>query len=199
MHDPEVLAFSINKPWPKVHVINGRKFRHRPSLVDVWHVDPKGGDCFDTCSRSSHWRWHVHHWHISWCFIRRLQRRWLTRCEWCGRGAPKIPGTKYRDWPSTSIANHTGFVARHTTRFGEKRLVHSDCCSVWSAHQACMCDTPFLDHVDYGRCFLCGGVRSFGQVPNDAQRMLRTLKPGAPMPREWKPELKQLWDEARNA
>lgn len=60
MHDPKTLAFSIKLPFggSTTFFSHGSKMRHRPSLIDIWHVDPckgPGGD--DSCG----WFMRAHH------------------------------------------------------------------------------------------------------------------------------------------
>lgn len=43
MHDPLTVAFDIKRPWPH-HVSigkDGRKWKHYPSLITIWHRDPE--------------------------------------------------------------------------------------------------------------------------------------------------------------
>lgn len=175
MHDPEVLAFRVGN-W-----------------VDVWHVDPEDGDCFDTCPRDSHWQWHVHHWQVSFPRFREW-RRWLfTRCEWCGGKSRK------GDRVDISTSNWGLWTPLHTSRFGTHGAMHSDCSSVASAHRHCLCDDPGLSHGDYGQCAFCSGFRAWRSGVTDADRMLAALPAGSRIPEAMKPELKRLWKAARAA
>lgn len=83
MHSPEVLAFSIKRPWPRVTkrrdtpVNDARgKFHYRwgssfmyvgkyelyfPSMIDVWHMEPGGADALTVCRdvyKDKNGKWH---------------------------------------------------------------------------------------------------------------------------------------------
>jgi hypothetical protein len=66
-----------------------------PSLVTIWHREPRGHDGLTVCGRrvqrrdgtwkrTRTWRFHIHHWRIQLCFLQQWRRRLLTRCEVCG-------------------------------------------------------------------------------------------------------------------
>ncbi len=94
MHDPDVVAFDIPRPWPLRNSLSGR--RYWPAMVTVWHREPGGADALTVCrhwirnadgsvKRSSRaWKWHVHHWRIQVRPLQMLRRRMVTRCAWCG-------------------------------------------------------------------------------------------------------------------
>lgn len=91
MHSPEVLAFSIWRPWPTIHKkplgrnnpkwalpirrrVDGSFFISRfayvngvelywPSLIDVWHMEPGGKDALTVCERR--WKDKAGKWHFS--------------------------------------------------------------------------------------------------------------------------------------
>ena len=74
MHDPDVVAFTIRRPWPRRRrTLLGR--RYWPPLVTVWHREPRGHDAgtvcrhYDrvTCRVLPGWRLHI--WHVRWCEI----------------------------------------------------------------------------------------------------------------------------------
>jgi hypothetical protein len=117
MHDPDVVAFDINRPWPR-RTRYGKKRLYWPAMITIWHHDPGDYDCFDQCPHDSNWRWHIHHWRIQ---IRPLQhfRRWaLTRCSVCGGRSTKtypVNCTNMWDAPKTPWWG------------GETHLYHSRC------------------------------------------------------------------------
>jgi hypothetical protein len=48
MHDPRSVAFEIKRPWPtKGSGLGG--YRHFPTLVTIWHVDPERDGTDDSC------------------------------------------------------------------------------------------------------------------------------------------------------
>lgn len=86
MHDPEVLAFAIPRPWPKrrKHSLGNGK-RYWPSLIDIWHMEPGGADALTVCGKQR-WKLHVHHWKVQVRPLQKLKRLLFERCELCGRG-----------------------------------------------------------------------------------------------------------------
>jgi hypothetical protein len=121
MHDPLVVAFDIRRPWPK-RSSSGRKSSKKrwrigwrafwtvagrewywPSLVTIWHREPKGHDSGEVCRHYvrwqdengewhskvvRRWRWHVHHWKIQIRPLQTLRRFIFERCEECGYRFP---------------------------------------------------------------------------------------------------------------
>jgi len=54
MHDPMTVAFEIRVPWYRTVKMGGEKtWRHRPSLITIWHVDPEVCGDDDSCG----WTW----------------------------------------------------------------------------------------------------------------------------------------------
>lgn len=51
MHDPMTVAFEIKRPWadPPAGKV---KYRYRPALVTIWHVDPERDGTDDSCGWS---------------------------------------------------------------------------------------------------------------------------------------------------
>jgi hypothetical protein len=101
MHDPEVVAFEIRRPWP--HRVRYRNIsasdRPRldlpyvaalgrwwffPEMITVWHVEPGGHDSGTVCPWSGRWRWHVWHWRLQVIPLQEFRRWALTRCAGCG-------------------------------------------------------------------------------------------------------------------
>ncbi len=115
MHDPLVVAFEIRRPWPKR--TPRRRYYYWPSLITIWHAEPGGRDAFEVCKRSSHWRWHLHHWKIQIRPLQNLRRRLLTSCAECGRkGSPNI--------------SHQWDRERSPWWRGERGLYHRECSSL---------------------------------------------------------------------
>lgn len=181
MHDPDVVAFDIKRPWPERSEPMGKeRWRFRgsfwtiaghglywPDLVTVWHREPGGRDALTVCRHGRiPWQLHVHHWRIQVPPLQALRRRLLTRCEWCGGRSRK------RD-----VVNHsqTWDGLRSPWWRGERGLFHSDCSSIEQAHRACVCEDPLTDHSDYGRCVLCCGYRGYGRSAEHLAQ-LRVLK-----------------------
>lgn len=179
MHDPEVVAFTIVRPWPsksftrnppkrwkfrtgrslsRFWVVAGREL-YWPALVTVWHVEPNGADALTVCGRDENgkrtesWRWHVQHWHIQFHPAQAFRRWALTRCEWCG--GPSRKGSP------VNVSNQWDRDGGSWWR-GERGLFHQDCSSVRSAWQTCTCPEPVLEHNNYGRCAKCERFRGYG-------------------------------------
>lgn len=204
MHDPEVVAFHIYRPFPRRRTRKARHGRWRwafpfvnaagvefyfPGLVTVWHVEPNGEDALHgECRGATHWRWHIHHWEIQWDVLQRWQRRLFTRCAWCGgrsRKGDQVDVSHQWDSPKQPLWR------------GERGLFHHGCSSVERAHGKCLCDDPLLSHGDYGRCAFCGKSRAWRQPPTIPDRYLASLPVGARIPddkREW---LKAEWSKVR--
>lgn len=207
MHDPMVLAFSIRRPWPRVrrpHRKNPPRWQWRPGscfahvagrewyfpdLINVWHVEPDGQDALRGPCKGTRWQWHIHHWHIQWCFLQDWRRRLLTRCEWCGGRSRKGDAVNHSlqwDGPKQPLWR------------GERGLFHGDCASVHMAHRLCLCADPLLNHGDYGQCAFCGKFRAWRKTPSDADRYLAALPVGSRIPAEDVPRLQAMWQEGRS-
>lgn len=147
-----------------------------PALIVVWHVEPDGKDSGEVCphyrrwqdadgkwqSKILHgWRWHVHHWRIQVPPLRHLRRRLLTRCTWCGGRSRKGDAVN---------VSHQWDGERGPWWRGERGLFHLDCSSIERAHVACLCDSPVLEQITYGRCARCMGFRRYGATPAELQR-----------------------------
>lgn len=171
MHSPEVLAFSILRPWPKItkrtksrvtSIKLGSHFwyigdyeLYFPSLIDVWHIEPGGADALTVCKdrirdkdgkfvRWSHtWKWHFWHYKVSWTFIYGWRRRLLTRCAECG--GPSRKG---------NVVNHSfgGNRVKVPLYIGEQGLYHSKCMSEVSKR---------MHEHDPRGCYACSGKASF--------------------------------------
>jgi hypothetical protein len=200
MHDPDVVAFEIKRPWrkrPKPFGPNGERLKgYRPALITVWHQDPGGYDCFDVCKRDSHWRWHFWHWHIQIIPLGTLRRWALTRCEWCGGRSTKTnPVNVSHQWD-----REPGPWWR-----GEHGLYHRDCSSVERAHNTCLCDVPDPEYGDWGKCKTCNKFHAWSKEPEDllAERVIVAFtKPGEAMSPKVSEAVHRLWKiryEARKA
>lgn len=94
MHDPEVVAFSIPRPWPQRRRAAYTGKRYWPELICIWHVEPGGRDSGSVCKHwqdgkvRQRWKWHVWHWRIQVRPIQKLRRLLFERCAECGRGYP---------------------------------------------------------------------------------------------------------------
>lgn len=88
--------------WSPFQVAFGRQW-YFPSLITVWHVEPKGHDSGTICKHSrrwqdpdgtwqyqslSRWRWHFWHWHIQVALLGKMKRSLFERCIECGRRYP---------------------------------------------------------------------------------------------------------------
>lgn len=210
MHDPDVVAFEVRRPWPQLdrHRTFGRRFRF-PPLITVWHREPGGRDCGEVCKHWTRWqdadgnwqtkirhrwRWHVHHWHLQIHPAQKLRRRLLTRCAWCGGRSSK------RDPVNIS---HSWGAPRGRWWQGEPGLYHHDCTSVERAHAKCLCAQPDFGSDgggwprDYGRCRNCGKYRGWKSPPDEADRLLAALPAGSRIPADLRPAVEAAWDERR--
>jgi hypothetical protein len=217
MHDPMTVAFEIRRPWPRreqwhdsVHpkrtktlprwdvglspfwTVAGRGI-YWPGMITIWHVEPGGHDSGEVCKHYRReqvgdewkttilrgWRLHAHHWRIQVSPLQALRRRLLTRCEWCRGGSSKAdPANISHQWNGE----------RGPWWRGERGLFHHDCSSIATAHRACFCDDPLLDHDGWGKCAACGGSRSYGKRdPNviRRQKLLATIPQGRRDAAKW--------------
>lgn len=198
MHDPDVVAFEIPRPWPKGSKLNGR--RYWPAMVTIWHREPRGHDSGEICKHYRRWqepdgawkseilhgwRWHVHHWHIQVIPLQAFRRTLLTRCAWChGRSTKTNPANISHQWHA----------ARGRWWRGEPGLYHHDCNSVASARYTCSCEHP-VTTSPYERCARCnlpGGGRS--DLQREAGRILIEEVPEHTAPsRETMNLVRNLW------
>jgi hypothetical protein len=176
-----------------------------PGVITIWHKEPGGHDSGEVCKHQHReqdadgqwryvfhhaWRFHIHHWKIQ---VQPLQaaRRWLlTRCEWCG--GPSRKGDLVN-------VSHQWDGERGPWWRGERGLFHMDCSSVEHAHKRCVCEFAALSNNDHGQCGRCGLFRAWGKSPDpDAPtRLLKSLPFRSRIPADLKPELEDLWRQAR--
>lgn len=174
--------------------LNGRDY-YWPSLITVWHREPGGRDGLTVCQkriprgdgtwrRTRGWRWHIHHYKLTFRPYQKWRRRLLTRCAWCGG----------RDRKGDSV-NHSHSWNGPRARWwqGEKGLFHRDCSSIKSAHSTCTCTRPVLDHDTYGQCARCDRFRPFGFTDANLTRArdLQTIPRGG---RRADAEERPAWD-----
>jgi hypothetical protein len=156
VHDPDVVAFSIRRPWPTASSLPSVNARWRvrwpfvsvlgrelyfPDLITIWHREPGGADSGEVCKHYRRerqadgtwattwlrdWRWHVWHWRIQVHPLQHLRRWALTRCEWCG-------GRSRKDDPVNCSHSWSGGPGRWWR--GETGLYHEDCSTIMSAHK----------------------------------------------------------------
>lgn len=221
MHDPMVVAFEIRRPWPRrdswvpkhsprwsitmrspFWMLAGRRY-YFPSLVTVWHVEPRGHDSGEVCKHYRRWqdndgkwhmkilhgwRFHAHHMHVQVIPAQKLRRWALTRCAWCGGRSRK--GDEVN-------VSHQWDGPRGRWWRGEPGLFHHDCSTVEHSHRMCLCESPVLEHDGWGRCARCRRFRSYGSVPDEADHLLAALPPGSRIPADLKPRLEALWAQRR--
>jgi len=185
MHDPDVVAFEIRRPWPRrSRTPNGEacwSFRgpfwklagiglYWPTMITIWHREPGGQDSGEVCNHYTRWkgedgkwqsriqrgwRWHIHHWRIQVGPLQTLRRWALTRCAWCGGRSRK---------GDRADISHQWDGERGPWWRGERGLFHRDCSSIERAHASCLCADPLTEHSGYGRCLSCGRYRAFGRT-----------------------------------
>jgi hypothetical protein len=183
---PWYKASSYSSFW----VIAGRRV-YWPSMLVVWHHDPGNYDAFDVCKRKSHWRWHVHHWHIQIPGLQHLRRSLLTRCQWC-KG-------KSRKGDYVNVSHQWDGPRGHWWE-GEPGLYHGECSSVERAHRTCLCEQPILEHNDYGTCIRCLKFRAWRTTEEQlapARLIVSRTKEGERMDAATSAEVNALWKALR--
>jgi hypothetical protein len=74
--DPLCIAWDIRRPWPVTIDLGHGPQKHYPSMVTIWHREPRGVDAGTICrhwhdyvnedgwqqERLSNWRYHFWHW-----------------------------------------------------------------------------------------------------------------------------------------
>lgn len=116
MWDDSTVAWEIRAPWFK-RVKWKRNGRYHPSLVTIWHVDPKG-DRGWPCGKPDRrrlWRFHVHHWQIQIHPWQHFKRWAFERCQHCKRGYP---------WGYAPVAHNSGTIhfECHAAIAGKERI-----------------------------------------------------------------------------
>jgi hypothetical protein len=205
MHDPDAVAFTIRRPWPKRAI----GWRYFPALITVWHREPGGRDSGEVCRHYRRWqdddgkwqttllrawRFHVHHWHLQVHPLQRLRRWALTRCAWCGgRQRKQDPVNVSHQWDGP----------RGRWWQGEPGLFHQDCSMVDRAHAKCLCVVPVFGPDgggwprDYGHCLTCGRFRGWRSEPDAADRILAGLPSGSRLTAEVRAAVEPAWAERR--
>ncbi|MGI5247791.1 hypothetical protein [Dactylosporangium sp. CA-139066] len=188
MHDPDVVAFDIRRPWPKrsrtydakpgqprwkvghaFWTVAGRGL-YWPTLITVWHREPGGKDSGEICKHYVRWRgddgkWQskiLHGWrfHIHhW----RIQVHPLQTLRRWALTRCSWCGGQSRKGDHVNIS-HQWDGPRGPWWRGEPGLFHRDCSSIERAHRTCLCADPLLTHGSYGRCAMCGKGSSFGRT-----------------------------------
>jgi hypothetical protein len=204
VHDPDVVAFEIRRPWPSGRRLNGR--RRWPALVTIWHREPGGHDAGEVCRHyrrwqepdgtwkskvTKGWKWHVHHWRPTIHPLIKLRRHLVDRCAWCHG-----PDRK-RDRISISTI-WDGY--RPHWWASAHGIYHDDCHSAWSARGRCSCEHPEVSgRLSYDTCARCGlGTYARSDLQREADRILIEMVPEGTHPR---PEVmalaRNLWDVHR--
>lgn len=150
--------------WSPFVTAFGRRW-YFPSILTVWHVEPKGRDSGTVCPhyvrwrdhtgkwRSkplNGWRWHVHHWHLQVPPLQDLQRRLFQRCEWCGgRSTKAAPVNVSHQWDAPK--NRPWWSSK-------PGLFHMGCSSAPHVLRSCLCDVPIVERFNgaFGTCATCG-------------------------------------------
>lgn len=198
MHDPDVVAFTIRRPWPQLDR-SGFHDRSRwwkfsgpfwtvaglrlywPSFITVWHHEPGGADSGEVCKHYRRWqgpdgKWqsevlHAWRWHVTHWQVQVHPLQALRR--WVLTRCAWCGGpSRGRD-----KANISHQWDRDPTPWwrGEPDLYHLDCSSVEHAHRCCTCDEPKPKHRTWGECLRCG-LHSTGDRPAERLASLRILK-----------------------
>lgn len=176
MHSPEVLAWSILRPWPKISKrrespVNdargkvqiklgshfwyvGKYELYFPSIIDVWHIEPGGKDSLTVCKDrirdedGKFVRWsHAWKWHF-----------WHYKVSWSfiyGWRRRLLTRCAECGGPSRkgNVVNHSfGGRSKMPIYLGEHGLYHSECMAKVSKRQH--------EH-DPRSCYGCSGKASF--------------------------------------
>jgi hypothetical protein len=151
------------KSWTPFWTLAGRCW-YFPSLVTVWHREPKGHDSGTVCPQHVRyrgpddqwrmrplwaWRFHVHHWQLQLPALQELRRRLLTRCTWCGGRSTRHNRVNLsRQWDRD----------RQPWWRGEQGLWHLGCESADTVLHRCVCEVPLPQGHNgaWGPCSTCG-------------------------------------------
>lgn len=221
MHDPEVVAFEIRRPWPKREkgrcpkdrwqwrrwspfiTLAGHRF-YFPSLITVWHVEPGGADSNTVCkfkpvrllgrNRNDCARlywWQLHVHHWQ-LQIHPLQRLRRYLLTRCA-----WCGGRHTKRDPINTGTGGWYPKKAPWWRGEAEIAHSDCYSVLAAHRLCLCDDPGLSNGDYGQCAFCGKFRAWNRIPTTPERYLAALPEGSRIPPEKKDWLAAEWAKVR--
>lgn len=194
MHDPDVVAFDIRRPWPRrsrsydtkpdgqrwrfsgpFWTVAGRGF-YWPSMITVWHREPGGADSGEVCKHYARWQGEDGKWQS------RILHRWKWHVHhWRIQVGPL---QHLRRWALTRCAwcggrsrkgdpiNISQAWNRKPTPWwrGEPDLFHQDCAAYERAYRSCICLDPLTDHAGYGRCSRCGKSVNFGRTELQAEQ-----------------------------
>lgn len=199
MHSPEVLAFSIYRPWPKIHTKamrpntprwqlsirwskgHGLRISHFayfngvelywPSIIDVWHMEPGGKDALSVCQKVEKDENGTWHYSKGWQF-----HFWHYKISWSF-----IYG--WRRWLFTRCAECGG-----ASRKGHVVNVSSGgwdgnaktplwCGEIKLFHSECYSQVSKQTHRhDPAKCYACSGDAAFRRTPiKESTRVARQL------------------------
>lgn len=186
MHDPDVVAFEIRRPWPRREArrderrrwgaprfgfatFAGRRF-YFPPLVTVWHREPGGADSGEVCS---HWKRDANG-----KLLRdaegqaKVDRSWRMHVHHWRIQVPVLQALRRRlltrcawcggrsrkgDYVNVS---HSWDGPRGRWWQGEPGLYHHWCSSAKTAWNTCTCERPNISgDRDHGECRNCGRFR----------------------------------------
>lgn len=142
MHSPEVMVFSINRPFPKTYkrygkarntVVGFRQFWYIgsrefyfPSVITVWHNEPNGMDSGTVCRGmgGTELTWHNIQWAISHRKhleihiepIRSLNRWINDRCSECGNRFRRNEARFGYGWSDTREVFHNKCMSLRNSR-----------------------------------------------------------------------------------
>jgi hypothetical protein len=106
-----------------------------------------------------------------WRVVKRFDRWMFTKCSWCGMHSTLSDPVEY------SVKAWDGWAPYHTSKLGEKNLLHRGCVLVAGAARLCLCTDAVLDGL--GRCRICMKWAARGRRPNEAEWYLAMLPKGS--------------------
>lgn len=187
MHDPDVVAFEIRRPWTRrsksydakpgkprwkldgpFWILAGRGF-YWPTMVTIWHREPGGRDSGEVCKHYIRTRQPggtyttkiVHGWrlHVHHWRVQISPLQTLRR-----RALTRCAwcGGRHRKADPVNIS-HQWNGNRPPWWRGERGLFHAECSSIERAHHACVCTDPVLRYGNHGCCVICSKSRAYGE------------------------------------
>lgn len=218
MHDPDVLVFTIRRPWPsrspfeqpgehprwqvgwsRYWYLAGQQL-HFPAMIDVWHREPGGRDSGEVCKHYRRRQDEAGQWQVTilhgWKFHAHHWRVQIVLLQDLRRRLLTRCawcGGRSRPGDAVNVARGWDQSGGRWWR-GEPNLLHGDCHYVEHAHRMCTCPDPL--YARPSRCALCGGFK-VSRTIDEADLMLAALPVGSRIPAAAWPHLERAWEQRR--